>query len=46
MNDVVARPDSDHTLAVAPGQAAKGMPAVPDFQFEILDDDDDIIDLD
>jgi pSer/pThr/pTyr-binding forkhead associated (FHA) protein len=46
MNEVVARPDSDHTLAVAPGQADKGMPAVPEFQFELLDDDDDIIDLD
>ena len=46
MNDVVARPNSDHTLAVAPGQAIPGLPAMPEFQFELLDDDDDeIIDL-
>ncbi len=42
MNEVVARPNSDHTLAVTPGRAGA---ALPEFQFELLDDDDEIIDL-
>jgi predicted component of type VI protein secretion system len=42
MNEVVTRPNSDHTLAVTPGRAGV---ASPEFQFELLDDDDEIIDL-
>ena len=45
MNEVVARPISDHTLAVAPGHAGNGISGQPEFQFELLEDDDEIIDL-
>jgi predicted component of type VI protein secretion system len=45
MNEVVVRPNSDHSRAVAPGHAATGMPAQPEFEFELLEDDDEIIDL-
>jgi predicted component of type VI protein secretion system len=44
LNELVARADSDHTMAAAQAAAA-GFPALPEFQFELLDDDDDIIDL-
>jgi predicted component of type VI protein secretion system len=45
MNEVVTRPDSEHTLSVAPGRAASGLPGQPEFQFELLEDDDEIIEL-
>ncbi len=45
LNDMTARPDSDHQVAAAARAAAAGFPALPEFQFELLDDEDDIIDL-
>jgi len=45
MNDVVTRPNSDQTLAVAPSHASAGRSAQPEFQFELLDDEEEIIDL-
>ncbi len=45
MNEVMTRPNSDQTLAVSPGRAGSVPTGLPEFQFELLEDDDEIIDL-